>query len=60
MKWIPVTERLPDHQANVIVWNSYIEHWDKDWFSVKYRAFQKNINKDVTHWMEITPPESEQ
>lgn len=52
MKWIPLTERKPIDQSYVTYTNGeYIKSGFYD-----SRNWSSSFPKDVTHWLEFTPP----
>ena len=66
-KWIPVTERLPDSQADVLVVAFWHERWQPmiGWHSErgkKWRVFTSHgarVPGGVTHWMPLPEPPRE-
>ena len=59
MKWIPVTERLPEQNTRVIgfmAWKGItaIEYQHGKWYSIDH--LQSLPNEAVTHWMPIPEP----
>ena len=59
MKWIPVTERLPEQNTRVIgfmAWKGItaIEYQNGKWYSIDH--LQSLPNEAVTHWMPIPEP----
>ena len=54
MKWIPVTERLPENDKTVLVWNrrnsrEYFDVYDHGrWIILEW--------EDITHWMPLPEP----
>jgi hypothetical protein len=62
-RWIPVTEKLPDEQQDVLIWFDRCGG-DKDigWYSTKRKAwFVRSwlLNYNVTHWMPLPEPPKE-
>ena len=62
-RWIPVSERLPDHKQSVLavanreVTNTYYDVNFRKWSKSKYYWFPEG---EVTHWMPLPePPEVE-
>ena len=66
-KWIPVTERLPDSQADVLVVAFWHEKWQTmiGWHSdlgQKWRVITPHGEHEpggVTHWMPLPEPPKE-
>ena len=58
MKWIPVTERLPENDKTVLVWNrrnsrEYFDVYDHgSWIILE--------SEDITHWMPLPEPPKEE
>jgi hypothetical protein len=57
-KWIPVTERLPEHGEMVLCNTSYfveVLQWDEraETWCGQYRGYHKSY---VTHWMPLPEP----
>ena len=58
MKWIPVTERLPENDKTVLVWNrrnsrEYFDVYDHGrWIILE--------SEDITHWMPLPEPPKEE
>ena len=67
MKWINVKQRMPFKHQEVFVWpfpTDYCctaQHTDKGWRYSEYVHMhgEEKYPCDVTHWMEIIPPEGE-
>lgn len=66
LAWIPVTERMPDRNANVLVWipsgndRTFIASLDEGgmWFSSDPTADAYSLGEDgaPTHWMPLPAP----
>jgi hypothetical protein len=61
-RWIPVSERLPDHKQSVLavadreVTNTYYDVNFRKWSQSKYYWFPEG---EVTHWMPLPEPPEE-
>lgn len=57
MKWIPVTERLPENDHTVLVWS---HRNSKEYFNIyDHGKWVIMETEDITHWMPLPePPES--
>ena len=59
LKWIPVTERLPE------VWKDALVYRADGNFSIEFRclsdgwSFDNDIMEEVTHWMPLPEPPKE-
>lgn len=70
MKWIPVTERMPEPNVDVLIWgpaftwsdvgewipeqDDIYGHLDAGWWTVD--AYDGRIKGEVTHWMHYPDP----
>ena len=54
-QWIPVTERLPENSAPVLVYDKWrtIPGGNVDMMSYYPQAQRWEIDRDVTHWMPL-------
>ena len=58
-RWIPVSERLPNPDANVLVKGGCAYYIDEKWWSMMGDSAHRPIMWEVTHWMPLpTPPEA--
>lgn len=61
-QWIPVSERLPEDDEQLVIfiewherWKRVIEQYVSKWINVKqHREF--DLKKNYTHWMPLPPP----
>lgn len=64
MKWIPVAERMPEKDVDVLVWNG-CHIWVSDFFtwhigSIGIDSWRKpQYSADPTHWMPLPEPPKE-
>ena len=57
-KWIPVTERLPENDKTVLVWN---RRNSREYFNVcDHGQWIILRQEDITHWMPLPEPPKEE